>query len=82
MQASEPDVILPSTCAARRVVVVGDHKQLGQQMFFVFVLFSFFQSVIRQDKKKAQCLLTCFVLLESTGSCVGVNEFLCRTRGA
>eukprot|EP00434_Breviolum_minutum_P034003 symbB.v1.2.030092.t2/scaffold3348.1/size58710/2 len=28
-QASEPDVVLPSTCAACRVVVVGDHKQLG-----------------------------------------------------
>ena len=57
MQASEPDVILPSTCAACRVVVVGDHKQLGQQMF-LFVPFSFFQAVIWQDKKKAKCLLS------------------------
>ncbi|CAE7772867.1 upf1, partial [Symbiodinium pilosum] len=28
-QAPEPDVVLPSTCAQTRVVVVGDHKQLG-----------------------------------------------------
>eukprot|EP00439_Symbiodinium_sp_Y106_P047197 s1753_g6.t1 len=28
-QAPEPDVVLPSTCATTRVVVVGDHKQLG-----------------------------------------------------
>ena len=28
-QASEPDVFLPATSASCRVIVVGDHKQLG-----------------------------------------------------
>ncbi|CAK0841737.1 unnamed protein product, partial [Prorocentrum cordatum] len=28
-QASEPDVVLPSLLAGQRVVVIGDHKQLG-----------------------------------------------------
>ena len=29
-QASEPDVVLPATSAWCRVIVVGDHKQLGR----------------------------------------------------
>jgi len=28
-QASEPDIVLPATSANCRVIVVGDHKQLG-----------------------------------------------------
>ena len=28
-QASEPDIVLPATSASCRVIVVGDHKQLG-----------------------------------------------------
>ena len=29
-QASEPDVVLAATSASCRVIVVGDHKQLGR----------------------------------------------------
>ena len=29
-QASEPDVVLAATSASCRIIVVGDHKQLGQ----------------------------------------------------
>jgi superfamily I DNA and/or RNA helicase len=28
-QASEPDIVVPATSASCRVIVVGDHKQLG-----------------------------------------------------
>ena len=28
-QASEPDIVLAATSASCRVIVVGDHKQLG-----------------------------------------------------
>ena len=32
-QASEPDIVLPATSASCRVIVVGDHKQLGADGF-------------------------------------------------
>ena len=80
MQASEPDVVLPSTCAACRVVVVGDHKQLGQTFFCS--VFNF-QAVIRQDKKKAKRLLSSVFRASWVYIKLCWRErILCRTRGA
>lgn len=38
-QASEPDIVLPASGASCRVIVVGDHKQLGWVIVHPVLLF-------------------------------------------